>query len=105
MMLNRLRGYVVDNGLPEKEIINAVKVSISREYNLKLEELLNIKELCEELVTDIISNIYISSENKAKYINMLQTYLKDNNNIQNIKPKDNDKQEECFGDVQQEIKK
>ena len=35
---------------------------------------------------------------------MLQNYLKDNNNIHNIKPKDNDKKDEHFSDIHQEIK-
>lgn len=82
MILNRLRSYVVDNGLPQKEIINAVKSSTSREYNIKYDELLTIRELCEELITDIISNIYISNDNKVKYINMLKDYLNEKNNLQ-----------------------
>lgn len=82
MVLNRLRGYVVDNGLPQKDIINAVKSSTSREYNIKYDELLTIKELCEELITDIISNIYISNDNKVKYINMLKDFLNEKSNIE-----------------------
>lgn len=81
-ILNRLRGYVVDNGLPQREVINAVKSSTAREYNVKYDELLKIKEFCEELITDIIGNIYISNENKVKYIDMLQDYLKENSNAQ-----------------------
>lgn len=42
MVLNHLRGYVVDNGLPDNKIINAVKASIAREYDIKYEELLSI---------------------------------------------------------------
>lgn len=81
MVLNHLRGYVVDNGLPDNKIINAVKASIAREYDIKYEELLSIKEFCEELVTDIVNNIYVSNDNKVKYINMLQEYLKQDDNI------------------------
>ncbi|MCI8380130.1 MAG: hypothetical protein HFH72_16800 [Lachnospiraceae bacterium] len=78
MVLNRIRGYVVDNGLPKKEIIEAVKASTSREYGIKYNELLNIREFCEELITDIIGNIYISNDNKVKYLNTLQEYLQEN---------------------------
>lgn len=86
MLLNHLRGYVVDNGLPQKEIINAVRSSIAREYNVKYEDLLNTKLVCEELVKDIIGNIYISNDNKISYINMLQEHL-----IQNDESEDNSK--------------
>lgn len=82
MILNSLRGYVVDNGLPPEEIIKAVKHSAVRQYNIKYDDLLSNKSLCEELVADIIGNIYISNENKIKYINMLQEYLKHYSNTQ-----------------------
>lgn len=75
MLLNHLRGYVVDNGFPPKEIINAVKSSVAREYNVKYENLLSIRSVCEELVKDIIGNMYISNDNKKNYINMLQKNL------------------------------
>lgn len=81
MVLNRLRGYVVDNGLPQNEVINAVKASTGREYNVKYNELLKTNEFCEELITDIIGNIYISNDNKVKYINNLQEYLSEKNNF------------------------
>lgn len=79
MILNHIRGYVVDNGLPNPIIIEAVKNSISREYCVNSLNLLSDKEICEELIKDIISNIYISNENKKVYINMLQEYLEQNN--------------------------
>lgn len=89
MILNHLRGYVVDNGLPKTEVIEAVKSSIAREYAVKCEELLNVKSICEELVKDIIGNIYISNENKKKYIEMLQNHLEQNANIEQHIPNSN----------------
>lgn len=103
MALNRLRGYVVDNGLPPKEIINAIKSSTSREHDIKFEELLSVEEICEELITDIISNIYISNENKIRYVNMLQNYLKENTDSHDIKTKDNDENEKNSDDTKQNI--
>lgn len=81
MILNHLRGYVVDNDLPKQEIIEAVKNSIAREYNVKCINLLSTKEICEELVKDIIGNIYISNNNKKTYIEMLGSYLEKNKNM------------------------
>lgn len=89
MILNHLRGYVVDNGLPKTDVIEAVKSSIAREYAVKCEELLNVKSICEELVKDIIGNIYISNENKKKYIEMLQNHLEQNANIEQYIPNSN----------------
>ena len=95
MILNHIRGYVVDNGLPSQRIIEAVKSSIAREYNIKYTDLLSTKELCEELVKDIIGNIYISNENKKTYIKMLENYLEQNKNINDSNDiSDNKKNEE-----------
>lgn len=80
MILNHIRGYVVDNGLPNQKIIEAVKNSIAREYCVNCSNLLSDKEICEDLIKDIISNIYISNENRKIYINMLQDYLEQNIN-------------------------
>lgn len=82
MVLNHIRGYAVDNGLPSQIIIESVKKSIAREYNIKYNDLLSTKELCEELVKDIIGNIYISNDNRKIYINMLEEYLEQNDNIE-----------------------
>lgn len=87
MVLNHLRGYVVDNGLPSQKIIEAVKNSIVREYNIKKSDLLSTKELCEELVKDIIGNTYISNDNKKFYLNMLEEYLDKNENTDNLNDK------------------
>lgn len=65
--------------MPKNEIIEAIKNSIVREYNIKYDTILTTVSLYEELITDIIGNIYISNDNKVKYINMLQEYLEQNN--------------------------
>lgn len=82
MILNHLRGYVVDNGLPKTEVIEAVKSAIARDYMVKFDELLSVKSICEELVKDIIGNIYISNKTKKKYIEMLQNHLEQNLDIE-----------------------
>ena len=87
-VLNHIRGYVVDNGLPSQIIIESVKKSIAREYNIKYNDLLSTKELCEELIKDIIGNIYISNDNRKIYINMLEEYLIQNNGINDSEDED-----------------
>lgn len=59
MILNHLRGYIVDNGFPKSEIIEALRLSVAREYMVKDDDILNVKSICEELVKDIIGNTYI----------------------------------------------
>lgn len=83
MIINHLRSYVVDNGLPPREIINAVKVSIAREYNVRYDKLFTFEALCEEIIKDIIGNSYISNYNQKKYIDMLVNYLKQDDHLAN----------------------
>lgn len=81
MVLNYIRGYVVDNVLPSQKIIEAVKNSIMLEYNIKYTDLLSTKELSEVFIRDIIENIYISNTNKKIYISILEIYLEQNKDI------------------------
>ena len=70
-----LKPYVAEKGLPEKEIIDAIILSTSRKYNVKSEELYSIRIVCEELIREIIENVYVSSEKKKEYSNNLKEYL------------------------------
>lgn len=87
-LINNLNDYIVNDGLPQEEIINAIKSSIAREYGIKNADLFSTKTIFEELINGIINNTYISNDNKKKYISMLQEEMKkdinmDNNNFDN----------------------
>lgn len=70
-----LKPYVAEKGLPEKEIIDAIILSTSRKYNVKSDELYSIRIVCEELIREIIENVYVSSDKKKEYSNSLKEYL------------------------------
>lgn len=70
-----LKPYVAEKGLPEKEIVDAIILSTSRKYNVKSEELYSIRIVCEELIREIIENVYVSSDKKKEYSNNLKEYL------------------------------
>lgn len=70
-----LKPYVAEKGLPEKEIIDAIILSTSRKYNVKSDELYSIRIVCEELIREIIENVYVSSDKKKEYSNNLKEYL------------------------------
>ncbi len=77
-VINYLRNYVVDNKIPSITVINAVKSGISKQNNIDIQYLLSVKNICELLITEIISNVYISSSSKEVYIKMLEKYMEDN---------------------------
>lgn len=74
-LLNSLKPYVAEKGLPEYGIVNAVIISVAREYKVKMEELFSIRVICEELIREIIGNAYVSSDLKDEYSIQLIKYL------------------------------
>ena len=74
-IIHTLKQYVVEKGLPEKEIVNTIIISTARKYNVKSEELYTISVICEELIREIVENVYVSSDKKSEYSLQLKDYL------------------------------
>lgn len=74
-IIQALKPYVAERGLPEKEIVDAIIVSTARKYKVKSDELYSIRIICEELIREIVENAYVSSEKKQEYAKQLQEYL------------------------------
>lgn len=66
--------------LPSNFIIESVKSATAREYGVKVEELNSLKCICEDLIQEIIGNVYVSNENKKIYIENLEKYMKKSDN-------------------------
>lgn len=81
-IMRALRPYVAEKGLPPIDITNAIIVTTARKYSVKTEELYTIRIVCEELIKEIIENIYVSTEKKSEYsadlVNYLSKYESDN---------------------------
>lgn len=74
-IIHALRTYVAERGLPEKEVIDAIIVSTARKYNIKSDELYSVRIICEELIREVVENIYVSSEDKHELTKQLSMYL------------------------------
>ena len=70
-----LKPYIAEKGLPEKEILDAIILSTARKYKVKSEELYSIRIICEELIREIVENVYVSSDKKHDYSTQLKDYL------------------------------
>lgn len=95
-IIQSIKPYVAEKGLPEKEIIDAIIVSTARKYKVKSEEMYSIRIICEELIREIIENAYVSSEKKREYSLQLKDYL---HQLNETKAK-----EFLITDIEQEIK-
>lgn len=74
-IIRTLKPYIAEKGLPEKEIIDAIILSTARKYQVKSAELYSIRIICEELIREIIENVYVSSDKKQEYSKQLREYL------------------------------
>ncbi len=74
-IIRSLKPYIAEKGLPEKEIIDAIILSTARKYKVKSEELYSIRIVCEELIREIVENVYVSADKKQEYTAHLREYL------------------------------
>lgn len=74
-VIDFLKAYVVDKGLPDYQIVNAIISATAREFSVKKEELYDVVVVCEELIKEIIGNVYVSGDQKQKYLEDLSLYM------------------------------
>lgn len=74
-IIRTLKPYIAEKGLPEKEIIDAIISSTARKHKVKSDELYSIRVICEELIREIIENVYVSADKKKEYSLQLKDYL------------------------------
>lgn len=70
-ILYAFRPLIVQKNIPTKEIINSIFLSISRKYNVLKDDLYNIYSLIDDLINEIISNAFLSSDQKIEFCNLL----------------------------------
>ena len=66
-----LKPYIVEKRFLNEQIIISIINSISRKYKLNNADIYNVKEICEELIKEILENSYVDKEKKAEYIHFL----------------------------------
>ena len=76
-IINILKPYIADNGLPKKNTIDSLIASTARKYHVLSSELYPVGVICEELIREVIDNVYVSSDKKRDYINSLEKYIND----------------------------
>lgn len=88
VLIEILKPYIAEKGLPSKSVIKSLIESIARKYNIKRENMYSIDDICEELIREVMEDIYLPIENKYEYIEQLQIYKgssSDNDNKDSLK--------------------
>lgn len=74
-VIDRLRAYIVNADIPTDEILNALRKSAARQFELKEYELWPITTYVEETVAEIIGNVYLKMEEQTSYLDKANAYL------------------------------
>ena len=85
-VINSLKPYIADQGLPTIDIFEALISSLAREFGVDEKDMYSVGSYCEELIREIISDVYVSNEKKNEYMTSLAQYKKNviqNKDIQN----------------------
>lgn len=82
-ILYSIRPLVIEKKLPTAEVMSAIRLSIAKKYGIKQEDLYNDFSLYNDLVTEIMGNSFLSSEQKLEFCEL----LKQMKSKQNVKEK------------------
>lgn len=83
-ILDILKPYVIDIGLPEIDMVLSLIEAISRKYKIQPSKMYPIRILCDELIKEITESIYITSKKKNEYNQQLIQYKKEAEKIEII---------------------
>lgn len=75
-VINSLKPYISDKGLPDIEIFQALIASSARNFGVNEGDMYSVSVYCEELIREIISDVYVSNEKKQEYTQSLAAYQK-----------------------------
>lgn len=75
-VINSLKPYIADQGLPVIDIFEALISSTARAFGIDKQDMYSVSIYCEELIREIINDVYVSNEKKKEYTNLLEEYRK-----------------------------
>lgn len=67
-----IRPLIIERKIPTLEIISAIKFSIAKKYGIKEADLYSEVSLYNDLVTEIMANSFLSSEQKLDFCDLLK---------------------------------
>ena len=66
-IINNLKSYIAEQGIPSFNVIKALISSTSRKYDVSANDLLTPIQICEDLIREIMADVYVSSDKKREY--------------------------------------
>jgi len=86
-ILYAIRPLIVEKTKPNNQILDSIFLSTARKYGVELSDIYNTSTLCDDLTNEIMSNSFLSSEQKIELTDLI-------NSIKSDKPSDKEKEPE-----------
>lgn len=85
LVVNQLKVYIINHGIPSETILNSLIKHAERKYKIRKSELLSSMDYFEEIVPEIIGNTYLKIEEQSKYLKIIDEYLVNHSDFYNDK--------------------
>lgn len=83
-ILYSIRPLVIDKKLPTNEVVSAIRLSTAKKYGIEQEDLYNTFSLYNDLVTEIMGNSFLSSDQKLDFFNLLKPMKSEQNTKEKV---------------------
>lgn len=83
-ILYSIRSLVIDKKLPTNEIVSAIRLSTAKKYGIEEKDLCNTFSLYNDLVTEIMGNSFLSSDQKLDFFNLLKPMKSEQNTKEKV---------------------
>lgn len=74
-VIEALKPYVAEKGLPNVKIFKALITATARSFSVDSKDMFSVSIYCEELIREIIKDVYVSNEKKQEYTDALALYM------------------------------
>lgn len=84
-ILYSIRPLIIEKRLPTVDLLLAIRISIAKKYGIKQEDLYSDFSLSNDLITEIMGNSFLSSEQKLEFcdlLNQMKSKQKTKDNIE-----------------------
>lgn len=87
-ILYAVRPLIVEKTKPSIKVLNSVLHSTARKYNVKLSDIYSTRTLCDDLTNEIMSNSFLSSEQKIELAELINKLKDDEAELKEDKAKE-----------------
>ena len=86
-ILYAVRPLIVEKTKPSIKVLNSILYSTARKYNVELSDIYNTHTLCDDLTNEIMSNSFLSSEQKIELAELINKLKDDESELKEDKVK------------------